>query len=145
MGPRVPSPGQVEEAAQRMFSFSKITFEVDIHGWRTVYLSGMRPIKTPNVRRVMLSFECHPLVSTPYMPDIPGTFFLVEDGLRTRRISWMREIEGKTYHTVTGFRATNDSAVAWLRLKFAQAAGKRFREHSILTPTGGKWIYTEEA
>ena len=57
---RVPSPGQVEEAVQRMFSFSEITFEVDIHGWRTVYLSGMRPVKTPSVSRAMLSFECHP-------------------------------------------------------------------------------------
>jgi len=134
----VPSPDEMEAAIERVQKTASITFELDINGWRTIFLTSAVPM--PNERIPALTvvyFKPVLAVATPYMPDIPGWLAVTVLSLATGRATLLI---GERAITV-GFKATCQAAEDWLKLELARAAGMRFREHSILKPD--EVIYTK--
>ena len=148
-----PSPKQVEEAKERMDRLRLLTFEVDLGtGWRQIRIGNHMPLYNyvkPELS--MLIFRAIPVIATPYLSKIGGSFYLTLDGLTAGKITW---IPGKSQNYLTGrnellrpehareceFRCVTREAGIWLHRELAKACGMRFREHDI----GGHVRYTRD-
>jgi len=140
--PKVPHPRAVAEAVARVRKTTETTFEIDIQGWRTVWLTELVPFRNPVRPELSLLFAKPVLVvATPYLPSLDGRLALSIFSLQTSRASyWPGTAESltillqRTPKTV-GFRACNKHSENWLRLRLAQAAKMRFRRHGLVDPT----------
>jgi hypothetical protein len=124
----------------------KHTIEVVIRDYRPV-----RNTVCPDLS--ILVFSLSRVVGTPGNEHIPGVFFVTQAGFEVGRASWAENItdtklvdRGVIFTQDTTqrvlFGAATESAAAWFLQKLAQAQGKRFRSHGLLTPDGGRWKYT---
>jgi len=134
----VPSPDEMEAALERVQKTASITFELDINGWRIVYLTSAVPMPNTIIPALtVVYFKPVLAVATPYMPEIPGWLSVTLSSLATGRATLLVDERAIT----VGFRATCQAAEDWLKLELARAAGMKFREHSILKPD--EVIYTK--
>ena len=131
-------PFNVDRVHELADQLSKLLFEVDANGWRSVYIKTIRPLPNEmNPDLAMVVFEVEPVVPTSFMPTLPGIFYLTEQGLRRERVSWIRP---NTERSTTGFRPVTDEARTFLEQHIARAQGKRFSEHDL----GGHVVYTRD-
>jgi len=145
---------QVDAALERIHRLATLLFEVDIDGSRTCTMHSLRPLRNEQLRHLsILEFSLSPAVPTLFMPDIPGRFYITQDALRTGRATWLRP--RRTILTVAGgnqpmdsqpvrFRSVNDHSRDWLTQRIAEAQGMRWREHRLLTPNGGEYVYRRD-
>ena len=114
--------------------------------WRPVIVASRKP-QTPkgtDLDGVVFKFEFEPLVSTPYMPVIPGTFYLGWDGFCAGRISWMPNKEAVTL--VVPFRCGTKRAGEVLAKHFLKMSNLRWRRGKTLVATPENWydyVYDE--
>lgn len=145
----VPSPDEMDAALERIKKAESIAFELDITGWRTVYLT--EPIPLPNqVRKELTIIFFKPVLAipTPFLPELRGWVALTLESFITGRGTLMLGdnpdplafLQQGRNNQVVGFRPCNDESRDWLRLCFARAMGMKFREHSLLDSS--KIIYT---
>ncbi len=136
----VPSPGAVAEAVARLNRATTTTFELDLEGWRTIWLADGRPlVNTQHREQTIIYYRPMLVIATPYLPAIDGQIALTVVSLETGKCTWL---VGQRSATV-GFRACNEHSANWLRMNFARVSGMRFREHGALNPD--KIIYTRDA
>jgi len=147
----IPSPDEMAEASKRIAKFKALRFEVDLGDgvWRMVCLGSHVPLRNPIKPELsMLVFRAFPVIGTPYLSEIEGTFWITLDGLTAGKVTW---IAGKTQQYLSGrkygeeakeckFRCLTEEAGLWLHRELAKACGMKFREHDI----GGHIIYTRD-
>jgi hypothetical protein len=135
-----PSPLEVAVAVQRVKQHMETTFELDLNGWRMVYLVEAQAMPSwikPETSMIFYTPEL--VVPTPYMPTIGGRLAVTLESLRTGRAT----IIYPSYNSTVGFRASNEKSADWLRLQLAKCAGMRYRRHRWDDPT--KIVFTKDA
>ena len=152
-----PTPAEVAKSVARISHLSRLTFEVDVNGWRLVTIHNKLPFPNRIQRKLsLLFFTAQPVIATPYLSDIGGLFCISLPGVDSQIVSWMPTMDKRRLERVlnpmqalrgslrVGFRSTTIEADNWLRLQLAKAAGMRYKEHSLLTPGEGRAIFTRE-
>lgn len=147
-----PSPKEVAEAKERMRRYNAITFEIDLGtGWRQIRMGSHMPLYNPIKPELsLLVFRALPVIATPYLSKIEGTFWITLDGLTKGKVTWVSG-EAQSYLRMQGvidkgaaceceFRCVTEEAGMWLHRELAKACGMRFAEHDL----SGKVVYTRE-
>ena len=137
----IPSPEEVAAANKRLADYANTTFEVNINGWRMVWLrhpqvfyNRLKPELT------VIHYQPEIVVATPYMPSIDGWVALSVLSIPNQKCTW---VMANGRNATIGFRCCNTRSEAWLREKLALASGMRFRSHGFVDKS--KIIYTREA
>jgi hypothetical protein len=129
---KVPSPEEVAAAVQRVQNAASITFDLDLRGWRTVFLVGGRgEYAERNPQMSVMFWRPVPVVATPYMPSIDATLVATLSCLDTHKATLLFDAGGVA---TVGFRPCNDQSEQWFRLQFARLMRMRFREHGLVKP-----------
>ena len=149
----VPSPQEAEKRLGHIIRFLNLSFEVNLgDGWRPVRVGSRMTMR--NQARPQLSlfvFRLEPLVLTPYLPEIGGTFFASRPGFERGVVSWIptigmghlsgwRDVEGPSKKV--GFRAMTQDAQDWFVLQLARASGARYRSKQLIRKD--RYEYTRE-
>lgn len=136
----IPHPEAVRLAKERINATMRLTFWLDINGWRTVWLHKTK-VTNNNVKENMavVYFEPVLVIGTPYMPAIGGEIAVSNMSLDTHRVTWLHDDKVE----MVGFKPCNKESELWLKQKLALAAGMKFREHGFLDKE--KIIYTKNA
>lgn len=137
----IPSPEEIAAANQRLMDYANTTFEVDINGWRMVWLRHPQIfLNRVKPELTVIHYQPEVVVATPYMPGIDGWLAISVLSIPNAKCTWLLP-NGKPI--TVGFRCCNIRSEAWLREKLALAAGMRFRSHGMVDKD--KIIYTKEA
>ncbi len=151
-----PTPQEVQAAVNAEKMLAQLRFRVAFDGKHTVavVIRDQRPVRN-SVRPDLsiLVFSLSRVIGTPGHTHIPGVFFVTQAGFEAGWASWaesitdVKRIDRGVIFTPDAtqrvvFGAATEAAAAWFLQKLAQAQGKRFRSHGLLTPDGGRWKYT---
>lgn len=146
-----PSPDEVVEAKERIRRYNAITFEIDLGtGWRQIRMGSHMPLYNPIKPELsMLMFKALPVIATPYLSKIEGTFWITLAGLTAGLVTWVSsgkqsflsvEEAGKRNSIECKFRCVTEEAGMWLHRELAKACGMRFAEHTM----SGSVVYTRD-
>lgn len=140
----VPSPQEAAARLSRMVRFMNLTYEVRLGDgvWRQVRVGEhlrMRNEAKPDLS--LFVFKLEPLILTPYLPELRGTFFATRPGYERQVISWaptfdmrhLSQIEDARGQSVrVDFRPLTPEAEDWFILQLAKAGGMRFRNRMLI-------------
>ncbi len=155
-----PSPAQAAEMNKRIVRHNNLYFEVklDDRTWRSVRIKDKMPLRNPIQPKLsMLVFKLTPLIYSPFLSFIHGTFFITSPGVDRGVISWLPEVGMEHFiKQLTQTTPSNESARSfildwrsgtpdaenWIRVQLALAAGERFRRTATLRPD--EYVYSRQ-
>ena len=155
-----PSPAQAAEMDKRIVRHNNLYFEVklDDRTWRSVRIKDKMPLRNPVQPKLsMLVFKLTPLIYSPFLSFIHGTFFITSPGVDRGVISWLPEVGMEHFiKQLTQTTPSNESARSffldwrsgtpdaenWIRVQLALAAGERFRRTATLRPD--EYVYSRQ-
>ena len=137
----VPRPEAIAAAKARLAAVNNLVFELELGSWRSVWLTEAKPFPVSgNQRLTVIMFKPVLLVTTPYLHDLDFWVAISQGSLDNKYCSMLHP-DVRHDGARLGFRCANDEAEKWLRLKLAQAAGMRFREHNSVK--SDELVYTK--
>jgi hypothetical protein len=132
----IASPEAIEAANERQAELDKIWYEIEFgDAWRSILLLQVHPVADGVV---VLQAIARPQIPTPFSHSDYGLCVLAPESIRNQKCSLVLP-DGRS--VPIGFRPGTEEARQWLLLQFAKAAGARTREHNIMTPNSGDFIY----
>jgi len=152
---RVPSPHEAALRLSRMVQYMNLIFEVRLGDgvWRKVRVGQhVRMSNEAKPELALFVFKLEPLIVTPYLPELRGTFFASRPGYERRVVSWAPSMDMRHLSQLderehgrslkVGFRPLTPEAEDWFVLQLAKAAGMRFRNRPLLRKD--RYEYTRE-